>query len=258
MKTVLITGASSGIGKEFALKFAKKGYNLVLVSRRRNLLTKLKKEINNENINIDCYACDLTVNPKAVYDYCKKKKIQVDVLVNNAGFGEYGKFIDCNINEAKQMIDLNDKALVELTYYFIKDMKDNGYGHIINTASVASFVPGPYMAVYYASKAFVLSFSLALRQELKQDNIRVSTLCPGNTDTDFWKVAKVDNSKNSFTRTSEQAATTGMKMFEDNGAYAVDGLLNKLAVGIVRHLPLEFTSKVINYIQKNMKEKKDE
>ena len=125
---------------------------------------------------MEILACDLVKDPKAVYDYCHEKGIEVSVLVNNAGYGDYKKFVDADLDKLLGMIDLNNKALVALTHYFVKDMKEMGYGHIINVGSVASFMPGPYMAVYYASKAFVMSFSLALREELKKDSIKVSVL----------------------------------------------------------------------------------
>lgn len=257
MKTVLITGASSGIGKELAIKFAKHGYSLILVARRKKLLQDLKKELINEyDIKVEYFACDISKDPKAVYDYCKKKNLSVDVLINNAGYGDYGKFIDSDLDKAIGMISLNISALVSLTHYFIQDMKENGEGHIINVGSVASFVPGPYMAVYYATKAFVFSFSMALREELRKDNIVVSVLCPAPTKSDFWKVANGETTNvynDILSRTPKDAAETGYKLFEKNKAYSVDGLTYKILIAIARHLPIELTTKLIAYIQSKTK-----
>ena len=261
MKVVLVTGASSGIGKEFARQFAYRGYNLVLVARRAELLQEMKEEFVDEyKINVDCFACDLTNDPKAVYDFCKERDYEVSVLINNAGYGDYGSFIDSDLDKALGMIELNNKALVALTYYFIKDMKAAGYGHVINTGSVASFMPGPYMAVYYATKAFVMSFSMALREELRQDNIKVSVLCPAPTKSDFWKVANGETASvydNIFARTATDAAKTGYELFTSNKPYAIDGVPYKILIGFVRHMPLELCARAVGFVQSKTKKKKD-
>lgn len=259
IKTVLITGASSGIGKQMAIKFSQRGYSLLLVARRENLLRELKEELINEYHNdVDYFVCDLSINPKSVYDYCKDNNIKIDILVNNAGYGDYGKFIDADLDKCLGMIELNNKSLVSLTYYFIKDMKENGYGHILNVGSVASFMPGPYMAVYYATKSFVLSFSMALREELRKDNINVSVLCPGPTKSDFWSVAGGETTAvydNMFARSSKQAAATGMKIIDNNKPYSIDGLQYKLLINIVRHSPIELATRLVGYIQSKTKGK---
>ena len=258
---VLITGASSGIGREFAIRFARKNYDLILTARREDLLKQLKEELVSE-YPIDCayFAADLSKDPKAVYDWCKENGYEISVLVNNAGFGDYGTFIDSDIDKAMEMIDLNDKALVRLTYYFLQDMKEKRQGHIINTGSVASFIPGPYMAVYYATKSFVMSFSMALREELRKDNIQVSVLCPAPTKSDFWKRANGETTAvydNVFARTPAQAAAAGMKMYEENRPYAVDGLTYKLLIGVARHLPIELCARAVGFIQSKTKQKKN-
>lgn len=260
MSRVLITGASSGIGKELAKQFAMRKHDLVLVARRQELLDELKEKlIKRYKIDVQYFVCDLTKKPKEVYDFCKKNKLSIDVLVNNAGYGDFGNFIDSDLDKNLKMIDLNNKALVSLTYYFLKDMKENGYGHILNVGSVASFVPGPYMAVYYATKSFVMSFSLSLREELRKDNIRVSVLCPAPTKSDFWKVANGKTSKaynNSYARKPSDAAKTGYDIFEKNKAYAIDGLSYKVLFTIARHLPLELCARAVAYVQKSTKTKK--
>lgn len=259
MRAVLVTGASSGIGKEFARQFAYRGYNLILVARREELLKELKDEFEQEyNVEVDYYACDLSKNPKEVYDYCKSKNHNVSVLINNAGYGDYGSFIDSDLDKILGMIDLNNKALVSLTYYFVHDMKTSGYGHIINTGSVASFMPGPYMAVYYATKAFVMSFSMALREELRKDNIAVSVLCPAPTKSPFWDRANGETAAvydNALARTAVDAAKTGYEMFEYNKPYAIDGTAYKVLIGIARHLPLELCARAVGFIQSKTKKK---
>ncbi len=261
MKAVLVTGASGGIGKEFARQFAFRGYNLVLVARREEELKQIKKEFEEEyGISAEYFACDLAEDPKAVYDFCKENGIEVSVLINNAGFGDYKAFIDADLDKMMNMIDLNDKALVALSHYFINDMKELGYGHIINVGSVASFMPGPYMAVYYASKAFVMSFSLALREELKNDNIKVSVLCPGPVASDFWNRAQGDHSlvgTSPFTRTPTDAAVSGYSLFESGKAYKIDGMFNQLMIKAVRFLPLELAARTVGFVQKKVKGKAD-
>lgn len=259
MKTVLITGASSGIGKEFARQFAERGYDLVLVARREELLNELKDELSeNYQIKAETFACDLSRDPKAVYDYCQEKGHEVTVLVNNAGYGDYGSFIDSDLDKALGMIELNNKALVSLTYWFIQDMKKNGSGHIINTGSVASFIPGPYMAVYYATKAFVMSFSMALREELRDDNIKVSVLCPAPTKSDFWTRANGETAAvydNILARTASDAARTGYELYEQDRPYAIDGWPYRLLIGVARHLPLELCARAVGFIQSKTKKK---
>ena len=257
MEIVLITGASSGIGKDLAYEFSKKGYNLLLVSRREELLKELKEELVNEyDIYVDYYACDLVKDSKKLYEYCHQKEYEVTGLVNNAGYGDYGSFIDGDIDKLLGIIDLNNKTLVSLTYYFVKGMKEKGRGNILNVGSVASLIPGPYMAVYYASKAFVMSFSMGLRQELKPYNIKVSVLCPAPTRSDFWKVANGETSSvydNILARSTKDAAKTGIHLYESNKPYAIDGIPYKIMIAFSRHLPLNLCAKIIGNLQKKTK-----
>ena len=259
MKVILVTGASSGIGKEFARQFAYRGYNLFLVARREELLKQIKEEFEEEyEVSVYYLACDIAKDPKQVYDVCKERGHEVTVLINNAGFGDYLSFVNADLKKLQDMVDLNAKALMSLTYYFVKDMKENGYGHIINTGSVASFMPGPYMAVYYATKAFVMSFSMALREELKEYNIKVSVLCPGPTKSDFWNVADAGNTAMNtsvFSRTVTDVAKTGYSLFESGKAYAIDGFLNKTLIAFARHLPLEYCARAVGFVQRKVKGK---
>ncbi len=260
MKYVLITGASSGIGRELAKEFARKGHHLILAARREELLKELKEELETTyQVNVLYHACDIAEDPKALYDFCKTNDLSISVLVNNAGYGDYGTFAEADIDKLLGMIDLNDRALVALTYYFLKDMKEEGCGHIINTGSVASFIPGPYMAVYYATKAFVLSFSLALREELRDTGIHVSVLCPAPTRSPFWSVAGGETTAvydNILARTAKDAARTGYDLYDNKKAYAIDGPVYKLLIGFARHLPLELCARTVGFFQSKTKKRR--
>lgn len=196
MEVALITGGASGIGFELAKMFAKDKWNIVLVGRSIESLNKAKLELEKYNIKVFIIAKDLSLkeSPKEIYDEIQKLNLKVIRLVNNAGFGLMGSFTELDINMQLNMIDLNIRALVELTYYFIKEMKIMKKGKILNIASLASFTVGPYMSIYYASKNFVLSFSQGLKEELRFSGITVTALCPGATKTGFSKRAKANKS----------------------------------------------------------------
>ncbi|WP_261392399.1 SDR family NAD(P)-dependent oxidoreductase [Priestia flexa] len=194
----LITGASGGIGRQLAYHFAEDGYSPVLVARSKEKLEELKKELeNNYSISVLISIKDLSKQKEALklYDEIKQQRITVQFLVNNAGFGLYGAFIETSWAEEADMIDLNIKTLTYLTKLFLPEMVERNEGRILNIASVASFLPGPLMAVYYATKAYVLSFTEALENELKDTNITISALCPGPTKTGFSDRANLSSSK---------------------------------------------------------------
>lgn len=178
-KTALITGATSGLGYEFVKLFAKDGYNLVIIARNKQKMEQIKQSF--QSIDVTVIAKDLSA-PNAVKEVFKeveKQGISIDVLVNNAGFGLLGNFDELDIQKQLDMIQLNVAALTELTYYVLPKMKQKNEGKILNIASTAAFQPGPLMAVYYATKAYVLSFSEALVEELSESAVTVTTLCPG-------------------------------------------------------------------------------
>lgn len=262
MSYVLITGASSGIGKEFAKRFAKKGLDLILVARSEDKLNSVKEEILKEcNIDIKVFPCDLSIEdgPKKVHDYTSNNNLVISCLVNNAGFGSFGKFEDTDLSKYQQMINLNDRALVSMTYLYLEDFKKNGMGRIVNTASIASFMPGPYMSVYYASKAFVLSFSLAINEEFKDYNIKVTAICPAPTNTDFWKVAKVE--MNNFkakhlSRNTEELVDGSMIAIDNNKPFYVDGWLYKLAAFSTRLIPRPLLAHIAGQVNKNLNDSK--
>lgn len=262
MSYVVITGASSGIGKEFAKRYAKRGLNLILVARNEDKLNSVKEEIGNESkVDIKVFPCDLAKSdgPKKVHEYTTTNDFKVSCLINNAGFGSFGKFEETSVESYQEMINLNDRALVSLTYLYLDDFKKNKEGRIINTASIASFMPGPYMSVYYASKAFVLSFSLALNEELKNENIQVIAICPAPTNTDFWKVAKVemnDFKEKHLSRNTKELVDGSMGAIDKNKAFYVDGWLYKLAAFFTRFVTRPFLAHIAGNVNKNLNDSK--
>src|SRR5579859_3419848 len=192
-QTALITGASFGIGAEFARIFAREGYSLVLVARSADKLRQLASELEKAHRTRSLIlAVDLTEPgaPAYVLDQTTRAGTQVDVLVNNAGFGQYGLFADSELEECLRQIQLNVTTLTHLTRLYLPEMIERKSGRILNVASTAAFQPGPLMAVYFATKAYVLSFSEALANELAGTGITVTCLCPGATATEFHKRAK--------------------------------------------------------------------
>ncbi|GAA4931701.1 SDR family oxidoreductase [Mucilaginibacter defluvii] len=196
-KYALITGASEGIGYELAKLFAADEFNLVIVSRDQQQLSNVAAELRQHNIEVITITKDLFERQAAfdLYDEVKAKGITVDILVNNAGQGAYGLFKDNDIQRELGIIDLNIASLVIVTKLFLKDMVARNKGRILQLASIASQTPGPWQAVYHGTKAFVLSFSEAIREELKDTNITVTALQPGATDTDFFNKADMQDSR---------------------------------------------------------------
>jgi len=196
-KYALITGATSGIGYELAKLFARDGYNLVIVARDQAELDAKSAELEQAGAHVITFAKDLFDPEQAfgLYADLQSQGIRIDVLVNNAGQGVYGEFEDTDIDRELDIIHLNISSLVVLTKLFLKDMIENNSGKILNTASIASKTPGPWQAVYHGTKAFVLSFTEAIREELRDTKITVTALMPGATDTDFFSKADMLDSK---------------------------------------------------------------
>lgn len=197
-KTALITGASSGIGEEFAHIHAKQGGNLVIVARSESKLNQLKEELEKAHgVSVTVIAKDLTHSNAAeeIYNAVKSQGIEVNYLINNAGFGGVGKFHERKLQEDLNMINLNISALTALTHFFLQDFVKRNEGKILNVSSTASLLPGPLQAVYYATKAYVTSFSNAIAEELHDTNITVTNLMPGATATDFGKVSGMDKTE---------------------------------------------------------------
>lgn len=197
-KNVLITGATNGIGFELAKLFANDKYNLVIVARNEDELSKTAAELQQQyGVTVTTIAKDLFKREAAseLYNEVKAKGIQIDVLVNNAGQGLYGEFVDTDINRELDIIQLNIASLVTLTKSFLKDMVARKEGSILNLASVASRLPGPWQSVYHGTKAFVLSFTEAIRSENKDNGVVITALMPGATETDFFNKAEMQDSK---------------------------------------------------------------
>ncbi|EAQ40960.1 SDR family oxidoreductase [Polaribacter sp. MED152] len=194
-KTALITGASSGLGKEFAKIHAKNGGDLVIVARSKDKLQKLKEKLEKKHgVHVSIIEKDLT-EPNAaqeVYNFVKFSKIEIDYLINNAGFGGIGKFHERAWAQDLAMIQLNIIALTDLTRKFLPDFVERNQGKILNVSSTASLMAGPMQAVYFATKAFVTSFSNAIAEELHDTKVTVTTLMPGATKTDFGKTSGMD------------------------------------------------------------------
>lgn len=197
-KTALITGASSGIGREFAHVHAEKGGDLIIVARSEDKLIALKNELEKDyKIKVFVIQKDLTTPnaAKEIYDQTHSAGLRVDYLVNNAGFGGMGKFHEREISNDISMINLNIVALTELTHHFLRDFTKKNSGRILNVSSTASLMAGPIQAVYYATKAYVTSFSNAIAEELKGTNITVSNLMPGPTESGFAKISGMDKTE---------------------------------------------------------------
>lgn len=244
-QTVLITGASNGIGKACARVFARKGYNLVLVARHREKLEAVKAELNEYNVNIKIVVMDLTGEDSAVdlYNDLMLEDISIDILVNNAGFGDHGAFHDASWEKQKKMVLLNVVALMQMTYVFGQAMKQRKQGRILNVASIAGLCAGPYMSVYYATKAFVLSFSESIAYELKDYNVEVSCLCPGPTKTGFMKAANLGQSpmfKLFKPQSAQSVAEIGVKGLFDHHSIQFTGLSGYLLNIASRLLPRSF------------------
>jgi len=242
-KTALITGASGGLGKEFARIHASKGDNLVLAARSKEKLEALKFELEKQyGVSVYVIAKDLSDQhaPKAVYEELKTRKIRVDYLINNAGFGDFGLFAETNWEKQLEMINLNVISLTYLTRLFLPDMIENKFGKILNIASTAAFQPGPTMSVYFATKAFVLSFSEAIANELKGTGVTVTALCPGATDTGFKAAAALDDSnlfKGNQIATSKEVAEFGYARMMEGKTVAIHGIVNNLMAQSVRFAP---------------------
>jgi len=186
----LITGASSGIGRDMARVLSAKGYDLILVARRKGKLEKLKNEL---KTNVEIIPLDISTTYNCMKLYNQVKKENIDILINNAGFGLAGNFVDTKLERELDMIDLNIKTVHTLTKLFLKDFKQKNKGYILNVSSSAAFQPGPLMATYYSTKSYVYNMTMAIYEELRREksNVYVGCLCPGPVDTEFNKVAKV-------------------------------------------------------------------
>ena len=251
-KKVLITGASSGIGRDFARVLAEKGYKLVLVARDKERLEKIQKELENK-IEVEIIQMDLSSE-----ENCKEihKRVQdVDILINNAGFGECGNFTKTPLEKEINMIKTNIIAYHILTKLYLIDMKAKNSGQILNVASIAGFMPGPLMATYYATKNYVVKLSEAIREELKKEksNVKISILCPGPVATNFNKVANVKFQLREAD--SMKVAKYTIKKLEKNKFYIIPDIDIKITKFGSKILPTTIISKLAYMVQKRKIEK---
>lgn len=253
MKTALVTGASSGIGATFAQELANRQYNLVLVARSQDKLQQLAQQLEKDHqIQTEVIPQNLAEPnaPQTLFDTITAKGINIDLLINNAGFGDYGLFANRSLTRQLEMIQLNISALVALTHLFLTPMRQQGEGGIINVSSIAAFQPIPYMSIYAATKAFVLNFSEAMWEENKDAGVTVTCVCPGPTETEFFIKA---NFPNSITESSQQNYTSpeevvkaALNAFEQKQANIVPGgFPNQLIANLPRFLPREALVKAV-------------
>ena len=226
--TVLITGASSGIGAAFADYLASLGVKLILTARSEEKLRQIADELKQKYaVTVQLFPADLRNidAPQQIFDQVKAAGLTVDVLINNAGFGKWAHFLAENIETYQSMLSVNISALVRLTYLFLPDMLAHGKGGVINVASTAAFQPIPYIAVYSASKSFVLNFTEALAGEYKENGLRFLALCPGNTATNFVLVANANTTGMPFA-SAEDVVKSGISAFVKNKNYHIPGVVN--------------------------------
>jgi uncharacterized protein len=252
IETVLITGASSGIGLELTKCFAADGCRLILVARNADALEKLADELRRKKkIEAMVLMADLSLpkTPKQIFEKLSAQKITVDVLVNNAGFGAHGAFTEMSLPWQLEMLQVNIAALTELTGFFLPGMIQRKRGGILNVGSVAGFQPGPGMAVYFATKAYVLSFTEALAEELRGTGLTVSVLCPGPTESNFGNVARGQKTRKLQTHkmTAAAVAIYGHRAFRNGKLLAVPGFSNHLLIFLNRIAPRWFPRKVVKF-----------
>ncbi|HEX3623829.1 MAG TPA: SDR family oxidoreductase [Verrucomicrobiae bacterium] len=254
-ETVLITGASSGIGLELAKCFAADGCRLVLVARNRTSLDELARTLKEKfRCETIVLPADLSLPdaPKQIFDSLAGQKISLDVLINNAGFGLHAQFADLPLARQLEVIKVNVMALTELTGLFLPEMIRKKGGGILNVGSVAGFVPGPNMAIYYATKAFVQSFSEALAEEMAGTGVTVSVLCPGPTESNFSVVARGDKVRKSQSSkmSAETVARYGHFAFRNRKTVAIPGFHNRALVFLTRLLPRQTVRRTVKSYNK--------
>lgn len=241
-KTALITGASSGIGETMARQLAALNCPLILVARRTDRLEKLKSELEQKHgIQVTTISIDLSVagSAQALYDQCQEKDLQVDILINNAGFAKHGFMLDIPLAVHQEMMQLMVTTLTELSYLFGQDMKQRQTGYIMLVSSLLGFLPGPQFATYSAIKAYALNLADSLVREFKPEGIHITALCPGGTATEFMEVSgqKIEGIRSLAIMSSESVARSGLKALAKGKGNVVPGLLYKLSVFGLRFVP---------------------
>jgi len=256
-ETVFITGASEGIGLELAKIFAQNGYDLILLARNKEKLSNLKSEITKIfDVDIKVLNFNLSDNNELenLGSYLKQNDLMIDIFINNAGTGILGEFSKTDFSKEAEMINLNITALTYLTKTVLQKMLKINRGKIVNVASTAAYKPGPLMAVYYATKSYVLSFTRAIAAEIKDSDINILALCPGPTDTGFMSKAS-DNKiyKSSFIKSASasEVAKYGYDAIMKNKSVAIPGMTNKILILISKFIPEKITSYLIYMMKRN-------
>ncbi len=258
--TALITGASGGIGLELAKIAASKNINLVLVARNKVKLDQLRKELKEKyQINVWVFAHDLS-NPDTLPELVEEidnLALEITILINNAGIGDYGKYLETSPGKELEMINLNVFALTYLTKIYYRRMMHAGNGKIMNLSSIAGFMPGPYMSVYYATKAYVLSLTEALSAEAKGTGVTLTALCPGPTESNFFANASVnDQSAIKFFLSipkAEVVARYGFNAMMKGRTVAIHGIKNKITIFLVNFIPRKMVTLIIKWYQSKWK-----
>lgn len=252
MQTVLITGASSGLGAAFAAQFLRDGYHVILTARNVPQLEALVATYPSEQWTIIPQDLSQPDGASRLYEAIKRQHLNIDILINNAGFGLLGEFHALSLTQQLTMMQVNMTALVELTYLCLGDMETQGSGKILNVASVAAYLPGPMMAIYYATKAFVLSFSQALAEEYARTSIQISVLAPGATKTNFAQVANVEKTKMfAMPMRSEKVVAIAYKQFFQGRKVIIPGKMNHVIVAATKVLPRPFLAKLAKAITRD-------
>lgn len=245
----LITGASSGIGYELARVMAGKGHDLILVARNRKKLEEIAEELKPMGIKVWVFDADLSLPGAAeiLYHKIQEAGLYPEILVNNAGFGDLKLFAEADLGKLQEMIHLNIRALTELSWFFLPEMIKRKKGYILNLGSIASFIPGPGMAVYHATKAYVLAFSTSLAEELRDTGVKVHVLCPGPTTSGFQQAAAMEDSpvvRGKKLPTSAEVARYGYDQLMSGNRVSVPGFSNKMIPLMARLLPSSWVAKV--------------
>ena len=248
-KYTLITGASRGIGYELAKLFAEDNHNLLLLSRNINKLELVKDELSKINIDIKVLSIDLSREDdiQNLFDYVEKNNINIENIINNAGIGVFGNYKDIESNINQTLIDININALTKITTYFIPKLIEKNSGGILNVASTAAFCAGPKMAIYYASKAYVLNLTEAIHEECVNTNVRVSCLCPGPVKTEFQSKAGIKKSESAkkYLMDAKVVAEIGYRDFIKGKAIIIPGSKNKVLVWGNKLLPRFISRKLV-------------
>jgi short-subunit dehydrogenase len=255
MNATLITGASSGIGEAFARALAARGNNLLLVARSEDKLIRLCSELGRTNsIHCQQFALDLSQpeSPARLFEETKNRGLEIDLLINNAGFGSMGDFTTQDLTHELNMIDLNVRSLMEMTYRFLAPMRERKTGAIINVASTAGFQAVPYMATYAATKAFVLSFSEALWEENRAYGITVMALCPGVTETGFFDASHIEKPPARIVETAQDVVETALRGLKRRKSSIISGAPNKLIVASERFMPRSLILRAVGSVMRSV------